>query len=365
MRDSAPQTPENDPPKASEAPGSPTPEASAAVDFRGAGAHPPLPARLARLAEAAKDFARAATARNTTRAYAADWRHFTGWARRQGLEAVADPQLLGLYITALAAGGAGAKPRAVGTIERKLSALSWQFAQRGETFDRKDRHVATVLAGIRRTLGRPPVQKEAVLPGDLKAMLATLDLGDLRGLRDRALLLLGFAGGLRRSELVGLDCGPEDTLDASGWIERFDEGVLLTLRGKTGWREVEVSRGSADATCPVAALEAWMRFGRIERGPLFRRVLGQKVGAERLSDRHVARLVKQTVVAAGVRGDLSETEREGKFAGHSLRAGLASSAEIDERYVQKQLGHASAEMTRRYQRRRDRFRVNLTKAAGL
>ena len=79
----------------------------------------------------------------------------------------------------------------------------------------------------------------------------------------------------------------------------------------------------------------------------------------------VARLVKKTALAAGVRGDLSEAERGKKFAGHSLRAGLASSAEVDERHVQKQLGHASAEMTRRYQRRRDRFRINLTKAAGL
>ena len=92
---------------------------------------------------------------------------------------------------------------------------------------------------------------------------------------------------------------------------------------------------------------------------------GREVGSEQLNDRHVARLIKRLAVAAGVRGDLSERERQQKFAGHSLRAGLASSAEIDERYVQKHLGHASAEMTRRYQRRRDRFRVNLTRAAGL
>jgi integrase len=100
---------------------------------------------------------------------------------------------------------------------------------------------------------------------------------------------------------------------------------------------------------------------------LFRRVTGRgkDVGPERLTDQQVARLVKRAALAAGVRGDLSEGERERKFAGHSLRAGLASSAEVDERYEQKQLGHASAEMTRRYQRRRDRFRVNLTKAAGL
>lgn len=82
-------------------------------------------------------------------------------------------------------------------------------------------------------------------------------------------------------------------------------------------------------------------------------------------DQEVARLVKRTALAAGVRGDLSEGEHGTNFSGHSLRADLASSAEVDERYVQKQLGHASAEMTRRYQRQRDRFRVNLTKASRL
>lgn len=79
----------------------------------------------------------------------------------------------------------------------------------------------------------------------------------------------------------------------------------------------------------------------------------------------MARLVKKTALAAGVRGDLPDVERGGKFAGHSLRAGLPSSAEVDERHAQKQLGHTSAEMPRKYQRRPDRFRVNLTKAAGL
>jgi integrase len=143
--------------------------------------------------------------------------------------------------------------------------------------------------------------------------------------------------------------------------------VLVTLRGKTGWREVEIGRGSADTTCPIVTLQTWLKLAPIAHGPLFRRVTGQgkKVGAERLNDQEVARLVKRTALAAGVRGDLSEGERGQKFAGHSLRAGLASSAEVDERYVQKQLGHTSAEMTRKYQRRRERFRVNLTKASGL
>ena len=153
-------------------------------------------------------------------------------------------------------------PSSVATLERRISALPWNFAQRGETFDRADRHVATVLAGVRRTQGRPPEQKEAILPDDLKAMIATLDLGDLRGLRDRAILLIGFAGGLRRSEIVGLDWAPEETQDGTGWIEILEKGMLVTLRGKTGWREVEIGRGSRELTCPVVALETWMKFAQ-------------------------------------------------------------------------------------------------------
>ncbi|AID35019.1 integrase [Mesorhizobium sp. USDA 4775] len=336
------------------------------------GMQPPshLPAHLAGLADRARDYVEAASSTNTRRAYASDWKHFCAWARRQGLEVVPpEPQTVGLYITACASGKATGdkKPNSVSTIERRLSSLTWNFAQRGQPLDRKDRHIATVMAGIRNKHAAPPRQKEAVLPEDLIAMLETLDRGTLRGLRDRAMLLIGFAGGLRRSEVVGLDCGRDQTEDGRGWLEILDKGMLLRLRGKTGWREVEVGRGSSDTTCPVVALETWLKLARIAHGPLFRRVTGQGkvVGADRLNDQEVARLVKRTALAAGVRGDLPEGERSKLFAGHSLRSGLASSAEVDERYVQKQLGHSSAEMTRKYQRRRDRFRVNLTKASGL
>lgn len=333
-----------------------------------------LPAHLEQLADRARAYVEAASSTNTRRAYASDWKHFAAWCRRQNVAPLPlDPQVVGLYITACASGSAvgtaarGMNPNTVSTIERRLAAISWNCAQRGTPLDRKDRAIATVMAGIRNTHATPPRQKEAILPEDIIAMLETLDRGTLRGLRDRAMLLIGFAGGLRRSEIVGLDLGRDQTEDSSGWIEILDKGLLVTLRGKTGWREVEVGRGSSDATCPVAAVEAWIKFARLVKGPLFRRVTGQgkNVGPDRLNDREVARLVKKAALAAGVRGDLSEGERALKFSGHSLRAGLASSAEVDERYVQKQLGHASAEMTRKYQRRRDRFRVNLTKASGL
>jgi len=328
------------------------------------------PAHLEELTQRARGYVEAASSANTRRAYTSDWNHFSSWCRRQGFALMPpDPQTIGLYITACASGAVsgGRKPNSVSTIERRLSSLAWNYAQRGQTLDRRDRHIATVLAGIRNRHAAPPRQKEAILPEDLIAMLETLARGTLRGLRDRAMLLIGFAGALRRSEIVGLDVGRDQTEDGRGWVEFYDRGLLVTLRGKTGWREVEIGRGSSDATCPVAALQTWLRLARIEHGPLFRRVTGggRKVGAERLHDQEVARLVKRAALAAGVRGDLPEGERVKRFAGHSLRAGLASSAEVDERYVQKQLGHASAEMTRRYQRRRDRFRVNLTKAAGL
>ncbi|MGA8169392.1 MAG: tyrosine-type recombinase/integrase, partial [Methylocystis sp.] len=310
-----------------------------------------------------------------------------------------DPQTVGLYLAACMEGAPGREPLSVSSLERRLSGICWRYRQLGERLDTGDRHIATVLAGIRRQHGRPPVGKEAIFADELLAMLATLD-NDLRGLRDKAILAIGFAGGLRRSEIVGLDRGPGQTEDGTGWIEIFaaggdvssardkraggapnaaagdgenssgsvnEGGLLLTINGKTGWREVEIGRGSRPDTCPVALLETWMRLGRIARGPLFRPIARKNggVSSERLTDKHVARLVQRTALKAGIRGDLTEGERKRAFSGHSLRAGLASSAQIEEAHVQKHLGHASAEMTRRYQRKRDRFKVNLTKAAGL
>ncbi len=345
MSKSAEITPENDPQP---------------IDLAGSGT-------LDRLVDTARDYARHATADNTTAAYKSDWAHFSRWCRRRGA-AVVPPsaQVIGLYLANCASPDDGSPALSVSTIERRLSGLVWQYRQRGLDLDRRDRHIASVLAGIRRQHARPPMQKEAVLAEDILAMTATLP-HDLRGLRDRAILLIGYAGALRRSEIVSLDHGRDDTPDSGGWITIETAGAVLTLRGKTGWREVEIARGSSPHSCPVHALEQWLHFAKIRFGPLFRRTTrdNQSVLEARLSDKHVARLIKQTVLDAGLRPDLPKKDRLALYSGHSLRAGLASSAEVDERHVQKHLGHASAEMTRRYQRRRDRFRVNLTKAAGL
>jgi integrase len=321
---------------------------------------------LSRLTQTARDYAAAKSSTNTQRAYASDWALFSRWCRRKGFDArEPSAQVVGLYLAASASGDGIAKA-AVSTIERRLAAITTQYRSAGTPLPRQDRHIVDVLAGIKRTHGRPPKQKEALFAEDILAMCATLSQ-DLRGFRDRAMLLLGFAGGLRRSEITGLDCGPEQTADSGGWLEIVEDGALLTIKGKTGWRMVEVGRGSKDTTCPVHALELWLKLARVSHGPVFRRVREKNtgVGTERLDDKHIARLVQSTALAAGIRGDLPEGQRAGLFAGHSLRAGLASSADVDEAYIQRQLGHASADMTRRYIRQKERFRVNLTKAAGL
>ena len=143
-------------------------------------ADPRLPAHLEQLAGRARDYVEAASSSNTRRAYASDWKHFSSWCRRQGFATLPpDPQTVGLYITACASGTVTGdkKANSVSTIERRLSSLTWNYAQRGQPLDRKDRAIATVMAGIRNRHAAPPRQKEAVVPENLIAMLETLDRG--------------------------------------------------------------------------------------------------------------------------------------------------------------------------------------------
>lgn len=307
----------------------------------------------------------ATAAEATRRAYGADWARFGRWCRLRGASPLPpDPALIGLYLADCVAPAGPFPALSVASIERALAGIGWGYRQRGLTLDRTDRRVAEVLAGLRRGHASAPVRKVAVSARDVLAMVATLPF-DLRGLRDRALLLLGFAAGIRRSELVGLDRARGGTPDGTGWIEIVDDGAVLTLRGKPGWREIEVGRGSSDRSCPVLALETWLNFGRIDSGPVFRRVSqdGARALDDRLSDKHVARLVKATVRAAGLRPDLPEAERLALYSGHSLRAGLSSQPEADA--IQRRLDQDPDETIPRDPKARERFRVNRTLAAGL
>lgn len=253
-------------------------------------------------------------ASQTQKAYASDWAQFARWCRMHGQRPLPpSPERIACYLDDLARPAGHAAALSPASIARRLSGLSWALAQRGFTLDRTAAPIAAVLAAIRDG-GRAPAKKTPISATDLQAMVATLPR-DLRGLRDRALLLIGFAAGLRRSDIVALEIGGTASLQIR------DTGAMVTLPRKTGWEAVEIPRGPNDQTCPVHALEQWLHFARITSGPVFVAVSrdGKRALKSRLNDRHVARLVKETALAAGLRADLPKAERLRLYSGRSLR----------------------------------------------
>ncbi|HYH23380.1 MAG TPA: site-specific integrase, partial [Azospirillum sp.] len=294
----------------------------------------PLPAELATTAEKAKAYADAALAMNTRRAYAGDWRAFTAWCAARNLESLpAAPETVALY---LADQADRLKPA---TLERRLAAIAKAHAAAGYPSPRTAGPVGLVRKGIRATHGTVPAKKAAVSILDLRHMLATLPSGR-RGVRDRALLLLGFAGGFRRSELVGLDVAD---LEAAG------DGLRVTVRrAKTDQegrgRTIAIRRGRHPETDPVAAVQAWIAEAGLVDGPLFRGVRNNGVVEDgRLNDRTVALVVQRAAKRIGLTPE--------RFAGHSLRRGLATAAAehgAPERVIMRQTGHRSERILRGY-----------------
>lgn len=314
---------------------------------------PPSPeaAGLAALVDQAADFLRQARAENTRRAYAADWKHFERWCgKSQSPACPAVPQTVALYLTALAA------THKVATLTRRLSAISQAHRTAGFPSPTEDAGVRRLMAGIRRSRGTAAIAKRPLLVPDLQALLAALP-DNLLGLRDRSLLLLGFSGAFRRSELVALNA--EDVLETG-------DGLVLTLRRSkvdqdAAGRPVAIPRGREAATCPVQALTRWREAAGIAAGPLFLRVnRHSQILPHRLSGAAVALVIKRYAAAAGY----DPTE----FAGHSLRAGLATAAAIagkSERAIMNQTGHKSTATLRRYIRDANLFRDNAADGLGL
>jgi site-specific recombinase XerD len=257
----------------------------------------------------------AAQAPNTRRAYLADWEHFAGWCAERGLDALpAAAEALADYVTDSAACG-----KSTATIGRRLAAVRSAHLTAGHAVSPTSAPVVRrALAGVRRTHGVAPRRKAAITTDQVRAMLATLDPATPLGARDRALLLLGYAMGARRSELVALDVDDLELVP--------DEGLRIRLRrGKTDQegrgRLVGVRRGTRSAeTCPVRAVQAWLEvLGRPATGPLFRHVRrGGHVTAERISPKVVAMVVQRTALAAGLDPSC--------LGGHSLRAGMVTTA---------------------------------------
>jgi site-specific recombinase XerD len=306
---------------------------------------------MADIADRASEFIQQSKSKNTIRAYRADWSHFESWCKCHGKSSLpASPDTVALYVTGLSATH---KPA---TITRRLSAVSQAHQIVGIESPTSGAKVRLVMAGIRRTLGTAQRAKTPVLVEDLKRMVSRLPEG-LLGVRDRALLLIGFAGGFRRSELVALDV--VDTTFTR-------EGLVLTIRrSKTDQegegRKIGIPYSSHVETCPIRSLQGWLEKSGIIEGPLFRPVNRHgKMAATRLSGAAVGEIVKRYVEALGLDAD--------HFAGHSLRSGLATSAAAagaSERSIMNQTGHRSVAMVRRYIREGSLFRENAAAVLGL
>ncbi len=281
----------------------------------GADANPGVPvptvAGQAALAEA-QALARQAAAPATLRAYKADWQHFAQWCAAAGFVPVpAAPAVVGAYLASLA------DSHAPSTIRRRLAALGKLHRFNDLPWNPAHRDIQAPLRGVLRTRGRPVRKAAALTLPMLRRLVATCD-GSTRGRRDRALLLFGFAGALRRSELVALQV--EDVAVAAGGLR------LRIARGKTDQAgegaEIGLPRGRHVETCPVRAFEAWQAVARRKAGPLFRRISSAgRVGDAALHPDAVRRILAARVRMAGL--EIAGFER---LSAHALRVGFITEA---------------------------------------
>jgi len=306
---------------------------------------------LSEIADRASDFVRHSKSDNTVRAYQSDWSHFESWCRAHGqVPLPATAETVGLYLADLST------THKTATLIRRISAISQMHQIAGLETPTKSSQVRLVMAGIRRSKGMAATAKTPVLVNDLRSMVEHLPK-NLLGVRDRALLLIGFSGAFRRSELVALNV--ED-------VPVTRDGVVITIRrSKTDQegegRKIGIPYGSNADTCPVRALQDWLTNCGFTGGPLYRPIdrFG-RVSADRLSAAAVAEIVKKYAAAVGLKA--------ADFAGHSLRSGLATSAAMagaSERSIMNQTGHRSVNMVRRYIRDGSLFRENAVTLVGL
>lgn len=285
------------------------------------------------LGERATDFARASRSVATLRAYRADWSDFSAWCESVGRERLpTEPETVGLYLAARA------RELKVATLRRRVASIAVANKLVGGRLDTRHPAIADVLAGIRRELGARASPKNAISVDELRAMLRKLP-DTVSGIRDRAILLIGFAGAFRRSELTALDL-----VD----LNVNSRGVAITVRrSKTDQQGHGQTIGiprSRKATCPVAALEAWLVRGNITAGPVFRPISRHgHVSPLRLSDEALAGVLKLAAERIGL--------DPAKYAGHSLRRGFmtaASAAGADLAQIMKQSRHRSTSVAMTY-----------------
>jgi site-specific recombinase XerD len=284
--------------------------------------------------ESAAKYAKQSKAKNTVRAYKAAWKEFTAYCEARRVESL--PAALATVVDYLAAlAEAGAK---VSTIRVKRAAISEAHRLAKHTDPTATEEVRLVMAGISREIGRPPQKKAPLERDDLRALIETQP-DSLTGLRDKALLLVGWAGAFRRSELVALDVGNL----------RFNGELKVTLRRSKTDQEGEgmvkvIPRLTDESLCPVRALRAWLDAAGIQSGAIFRKIdRWGHVMERRLTDQTVAAIVKAAALRAGFDAR--------QLAGHSLRSGFitaAAVAGVDSRDIMAVTGHKSQAVMQSY-----------------
>lgn len=303
--------------------------------------------------ETANQYAAMAMSSNTVRAFESDWRDFERWCLSERIAPYpATPQIVGAYLARLA------QTRKLSTLQRRLAAIAWVHRNRGHFYSPASMRysaVCNVVNGLKRTMGTRPDQKAALTTDQLRAIVCALPESP-QGFRNKALLLMGFASGLRRSELVALKMAN---------VEETPDGLKVLIgRSKADQegegRTVGIPYGSDPRTCPVRAYRTWLTASGITEGPIFRHYHGKKMGQKAITAQVVALVVKYAAERAGL--------DPAALAGHSLRSGLATQAArncASERSIMRQTGHRSVTMVRRYIHEGELFHDNAAAKLGL
>jgi len=286
---------------------------------------------------------------NTVRAYKSDFKDFGLFCAQNGFKALpSEPKIVSLYLTYLST-----KDNKMSTLKRRLVSIGVIHKLKGHYLDTKHPSIIENVMGIKRRKGTIQKSKKPILISNLKSIIDVIDQQkneDIKKLRDRSIILIGFSGGFRRNEIVSLDY--ED-------LDFVSEGLKISIkRSKTD----QFGEGSKKALpyfdnsqyCPVVSLQKWIKKSNINSGPLFRRFLkGSKLSENRLTDQTVALLIKAYLQLAGIDSK--------NYSGHSLRSGFATSAAesgAEERSIMAMTGHKSTEMVRRYIKEANLFKNN-------
>ena len=288
-------------------------------------------------------------ANNTVRAYKSDFNDFGVFCAQNGFKSLpSEPKIVSLYLTHLST-----KDAKISTLKRRLVSIGVIHKLKGHYLDTKHPAIIENIMGIKRRKGSFQKAKKPILINSLKKIINVIDQQkkeEIKKLRDRSIILIGFSGGFRRNEIVSLDY---DDLDF------VPEGLKLSIRrSKTDQFGEGFTKAlpyfDSSQYCPVVSLKKLLDLSKIRSGPVFRRFSkGSKLSENRLTDQTVALLIKEYLNLAGIDNK--------NFSGHSLRSGFATSAAesgAEERSIMAMTGHKSTEMVRRYIKEANLFKNN-------